>query len=73
MPLKEHPEESLDIWMHKLNKKRERKIDHALSYVVGIQYLKKEEQEYQINGFNLIILEMNLNLNSEPWELRRVF
>lgn len=52
--------------MYKLNKKRERKIDHALSYVVGIQDLKKEEQEYQINGFNLIILEMNLNLNSEP-------
>lgn len=73
MPLKEHSEESLDIWMYKLNKKRERKIDHVLSYVVGIQYLKKEEQEFQINCFNLIMLEMNLNLNSEPWDLRRVF
>ena len=52
--------------MYKLNKKRERKIDHVLSYVVGIQYLKKEEQEFQINCFNLIMLEMNLNLNSEP-------
>ena len=73
IPLKGHSEESLDIWMYKLNKKRERKIDHALSYVVGIQYLKKEEQESQIHCFNLIMLEMNMNLNSEPWELRRVF
>ena len=39
MPLKEHSEESLDIWMKKLNKIRERNRDHALSYVVGMQYL----------------------------------
>lgn len=51
MPLKEHSEESLDIWMYKLNKKRERKNRHALSYVVGIQYLKKENKSAQINGF----------------------